>query len=36
VRGRRVAFVAVADTRLMRNRSALRRQLRRAGLVRGR
>jgi hypothetical protein len=36
VRGRRVTFVAVADSALLRKRSALRSQLRRAGLVRGR
>jgi hypothetical protein len=36
VRGRRVTFVAVADSALLRRRSALRSQLRRAGLVRGR
>jgi len=32
VRGRRVRFVAVADRSLMRDRAALRRCLRRAGL----
>jgi hypothetical protein len=36
VRGRRVTFVAVADSALTRNRATLRRQLRRAALVRGR
>jgi hypothetical protein len=36
VRGGRVTFVAVADSALARNRTALRRQLRRAGLVRAR
>jgi hypothetical protein len=36
VRGRRVTFVAVADSALVRKRAVLRSQLRRAGLVRGR
>ncbi|MEA2154875.1 MAG: hypothetical protein QOE11_1015, partial [Solirubrobacteraceae bacterium] len=36
VRGGKVTFVAVADTALLRNRSALRTQLRRAVLIRGR
>ena len=36
VRAGRVTFVAVADSALLRRRTALRTQLRRAGLVRGR